>query len=139
MTNQSLIEEWVKRAKSNLERARAGRASEEILYEDLCFDCQQVAEKSLKALLVHIDVAFPWTHSIAKLIELIEEKGVDVPEEIKESISLTTYAVSTRYPGDYESVDEEEYKETVEIAERVFCWVEKKLEEDKIPLSSYTF
>ncbi|MBU1261809.1 HEPN domain-containing protein [bacterium] len=129
MTNQTLVEKWLKRAKSNLEIARAKIVSEEILYEDLCFDCQQVVEKSLKALLVHINVVFPWTHSITKLIELIEEKGIDVPEEVKESISLTTYAVTTRYPGDYESVDEEEYNEAVEIAEKVLKWVERWIQE----------
>lgn len=41
-----MSEEWLRRAKSNLERARKGKLSEDILYEDLCFDCQQVAEKS---------------------------------------------------------------------------------------------
>jgi len=37
MRNQSLVEEWLKRAKSNLGRARIGKISEDILYEDLCF------------------------------------------------------------------------------------------------------
>lgn len=35
MKNQSLADEWLKRARSNLERARAGKVSEGILYEDL--------------------------------------------------------------------------------------------------------
>ena len=38
MKNREIISEWLKRSKSNLERARAGKGSEEILYEDLCFD-----------------------------------------------------------------------------------------------------
>ena len=112
-----------------MERAQAGKVSEGILYEDLCFDCQQVVEKSLKALLVHIGVDFPWTHSIAELIELIEKTGIDIPEEIKDSVILTAYAVNTRYPGDYEFVDEEEYREAVRIAERVYRWVGKKMKE----------
>jgi HEPN domain-containing protein len=44
--------EWIKRSKSNLERAKAGQVSEDILFEDLCFDCQQSVEKALKALLI---------------------------------------------------------------------------------------
>ncbi|SNQ60328.1 HEPN domain-containing protein [Candidatus Methanoperedens nitratireducens] len=129
MKNQSLVEEWLKRAKSNLGRARIGKISEEILYEDLCFDCEQAVEKSLKALLVHISVAFPHTHSISSLIELIEDNGIEVPDEIKESISLTAYAVSTRYPGDFEPVDEEEYQEALKIAKKVFNWAKKRIKE----------
>lgn len=45
--------EWLRRAHSNLARARADRNSPEILYEDLCFDAQQAAEKAIKAVLVH--------------------------------------------------------------------------------------
>jgi HEPN domain-containing protein len=129
MKNQSLADDWLKRARSNLERARAGKVSEGILYEDLCFDCEQAVEKSLKGLLVHIGVPFPRTHSIANLIELIEDTGIDVEDYIKESISLTAYAVSTRYPGNFEPVMEKEYKEALEIAERIFNWVRKKLED----------
>ena len=128
MKNQDLVNQWRKRAKSNLERAKAGKVSEEILYEDLCFDCQQAVEKSLKALLVYVGVVFPPTHSPGKLIELIEENGINVPEEIKDSIPLAAYAVDTRYPGDYEPVDKEEYEEAVKIAERVYFWVEKRIE-----------
>lgn len=129
MKNQSLVEEWLKRAKSNLERAKAGKISEDILYEDLCFDCEQAVEKSLKALLVHIGIAFPYTHSIASLIELIEESGIEVSDDIKESVSLTAYAVGTRYPGDFEPVEEDEYYDALEIADRVFNWAKKRIKE----------
>ena len=50
MKNNEFARDWLRRAKSNLERARVGKIKDEILYEDLCFDCQQSAEKALKAL-----------------------------------------------------------------------------------------
>jgi len=37
---------------------------------------------------------------------------------------LTAYAVDTRYPGDYEPVNKEEYKEALKIAEDVFKWLD---------------
>jgi HEPN domain-containing protein len=52
MRNESLVRIWLKRAKSNLQIAKAGKVFEDILYEDLCFDCEQAVEKALKALLV---------------------------------------------------------------------------------------
>jgi len=80
-------------------------------------------------LLVSIDVPFPRTHSISHLIELIEEHNIKVPDEIMDSISLSAYAVSTRYPGDFEPVDEQEYKEALETAEKVFNWVRKRIDD----------
>ena len=56
--------EWLRRARSNLARARADRGLPDDLYEDLCFDTQQAVEKSLKALLVHRGLAFPKTHAM---------------------------------------------------------------------------
>jgi HEPN domain-containing protein len=131
MRNESFVRIWLKRAKSNLMIAKAGKVFEDILYEDLCFDCEQTVEKALKALLVSIDVSFPRTHSISHLIELIETQNIKVPDEIKDSISLTAYAVSTRYPGDFEPVDEQEYQEALETAKKVFDWVRKIIEGDK--------
>jgi len=40
MKNKDIISEWLKRARSNLERARAKKTTDEILYEDLCFDAR---------------------------------------------------------------------------------------------------
>lgn len=41
MKNRTLVEQWLSRAQTNLDRARAGKIQETVLYEDLCFDCQQ--------------------------------------------------------------------------------------------------
>jgi len=42
---------WLRHSRSNLARAESGRMTPEILYEDLCFDAQQAAEKALKDVL----------------------------------------------------------------------------------------
>jgi HEPN domain-containing protein len=123
MKNRTLVEQWLSRALSNLDRARAGKVRDTILYEDLCFDCQQAAEKSLKALLVANDKESPRTHIIAHLLETLEQTGLKIPENIKAASDLTEYAVHTRYPGLYEPVTEEEYREALAMAERVHEWV----------------
>jgi HEPN domain-containing protein len=74
-----------------------------------------------------LDKKFLPTHSIARLLELAAEAGVDIPEEIESAIDLTDYAVKIRYPGERESVGEEEYKDALKIAEKVYLWVTKKL------------
>lgn len=124
MKNREIILDWLKRARSSLERAKMGKVTQGILYEDLCFDAQQAVEKSLKAMLVKLNQSFPKTHSIGILLKLIEEAGVEIPENINQAKLLTAYVVDTRYPGDYEPVNKEEYKEALKIAEDVFKWLD---------------
>ena len=122
------IREWMMRAKSNLSRAKTGKISPDILYEDLCFDAQQAVEKSLKSLCIAYELVFPTTHNIGFLIELIQKAKVIFPEELLTARLLTDYAVETRYPGDYKPVNESEYQKAVEIAEKMYDWIERRLE-----------
>ncbi len=59
MKNLKIAKEWVKRAKSNLAMAKAGRVSQDILYEDLCFEAQQAVEKGLKSSALPMRLSFP--------------------------------------------------------------------------------
>ncbi len=120
---------WIKRAESNLARAGVGKSDEKILYEDLCFDCQQAVEKSLKAVLVLYDQEPVITHSIALLLgNIVENINIDIPDFVNESVILSDYAVQTRYPGFYEPVTEEEYKTALQLATQVLNWVKKEIE-----------
>ncbi len=117
--------EWLRRARSNLARARADRGLPDVLYEDLCFDAQQAVEKCLKALLVYRKAPFPKTHAIADLLTLVQQSGIDVPEEIREAGELTEYAVEARYPGLFEDVTRADYVHALNLAQRVLKWVER--------------
>lgn len=64
MNDKEKIDEWLKRARSSLAMAKAGKITTEILYEDLCYDAQQAVEKSLKALCIKYGIVFPKTHNI---------------------------------------------------------------------------
>lgn len=131
MKNRELVNDWMKRAKSNLERVKAGRTSEDVVYEDLCFDAQQCAEKSLKSLLVSLDVEFPWKHDIDVLFDLISKSGIEIPDDLKGAVILTRYATHTRYPGLAEPVSEDDYQKALVLAEKVFNWVSKILKKVK--------
>lgn len=127
MKNSDKALQWLRRAKSNIARAQVGIVSPDILYEDLCFDVQQAVEKSLKAFCVYRGIVFPKTHDIGYLLELLEKTKITIPAKIREASLLTDYAVELRYPGDYEPVEEDEYKNALKIMESVFKWVEKKV------------
>ena len=120
-------EEWLRRARSSMARARAGRVHPDVLFEDLCFDAQQAAEKALKAVLVRRKTPFPKTHDISELLTLLHQAGTDVPEDIRRAAMLTPYAVEARYPGLGEEVTAQEHAQAVTTAERVLAWAESLL------------
>lgn len=121
--------EWLNRAKSNLTRTKLGNDIPGVYLEDLCFDAQQAAEKAIKAVLLHQNVPFPYTHDLAELLPLIERSGEPVPETIREAVNLTPFAAEARYPGPQETVTREEYEKAVMIAETVVHWAEEQIGE----------
>lgn len=119
--------EWLRRARSNLQRARGDARLPGVYLEDLCFDAQQAGEKAIKAVLIDAGVAFPYVHDLAALLTVLEESGAPVPDEVKEAGRLTRFAVETRYPGLVEPVTDEEQETAVRIAEIVVDWAERIL------------
>ena len=125
MSDKEEIEIWLARAKSNLSIAQQSDI-EGAFFEDLCFEAEQAAEKALKALLIYVSGDYLKVHSFSLLLSHLENY-LAVPENIKESIELSDYAVQTRYPGDYYPVGEEEYQRAIDLADRVVCWVEEQI------------
>ena len=103
--------DWLRHARSDLALAQVS-PSRGVLLEGLCFHAQQAAEKALKALLVASSIPIPRTHNIRTLLDVLGTE-TSVPEEMEDAAILTDYAVMTRYPGDYEAVDRDEYEEAV--------------------------
>ena len=116
-------EDWMERARASLALAR-GRELEGVYLEDLCYQAQQAAEKALKACYLKRVTAFPFVHSLDQLLSGLEDLGLDIPEAVDQATILTRYAVETRYPGPYEAVSEEEYREAIHSAETILAWVE---------------
>lgn len=124
-----VAEEWMRRARSNLALAKQEKPSDAV-WEDLCFDAQQAAEKALKAVLVRFRIEFPKTHAMEPLIHLLEASGHPVPSSLLEAKDLTDYAVELRYPfpEEGEEVTEEDYRRAVAIAQKIVEWAEKVIE-----------
>ncbi len=117
-------QEWLRRAKSNLALARQSN-SEEIYWEDLCFETQQAAEKAMKAVLIARGIPFRYVHDLAELLTLLENHGIELPETVRMAASLTDYSVEARYPGPFEPVTEDEFREALSLAEGVVAWADK--------------
>lgn len=72
-------------------------------YRLIAYHAQQCAEKYLKAYLVFHRIDFPYTHNIARLLELCVGKG-EWGEGLHDAQGLTPFAITARYPGEDEAV-----------------------------------
>ena len=66
------------------------------------------------------------THDIKRLIELIT-LFVPAPINPHDAGVITQYAISTRYPGDYDTVTEDEWKQALKIAEKTLNWAKVQI------------
>lgn len=114
-------EHWLARAEGHLAIARQSKPPE-AFWEDLAFHAQQAAEFALKAVYQRRGIAFRFTHSIEELGSGLEEGGEPIPDEVRDAIILTRYAVHARYPGAGLPVSRKEHESAVELASAVVAW-----------------
>ena len=63
----------------------------------LGFHAEQAVEKALKAVLAHRSVAFPRTHNLAVLLELLTRSGLALPPDADDLARLIPFGVMARY------------------------------------------
>jgi|SRR5579864_5526905 len=95
-----LTRQWAAKAEADFHSAqRELRARKQPNLDGACFHAQQCAEKYLKARLHEAGIAFPKTHDLTRLLDLI------IPAEplwgsLRPSLNrLTVFSVQFRYPG----------------------------------------
>lgn len=74
-------------------------------YEAIGFHAQQACEKALKAVLTGRGLAYPRTHNLGLLIDLVRAAAIEVPDAVELAVELTPFAVFYRY--DEYDLDEE--------------------------------
>jgi HEPN domain-containing protein len=91
----------------------------------VCFHCQQLVEKYLKAYLIAQSVEIKKTHNIEFL--LAECEAFDPEFAQIDPKDLNDYGVEIRYPGDFYTPTIEETLEHKKIALEIKLMVENKL------------
>lgn len=94
-----VIQGWMRKAQSDIVALEASLNAGAL--DAACFHAQQSVEKYLKAFLVQSGVSFPFTHNLAKLVELCA--GVDASFQSLLPIvePLTPYAIEMRYDSEF--------------------------------------
>lgn len=123
---------WISHAEEDLRLAQHGlKLKSSCPYRLIAYHAQQCAEKYIKAFLVYHKIDFPYTHNISRLLELCAEKA-DWTEKIKEAEELAPFAITTRYPGEYEEVTKENVVRAIKIAKSVKRTVRAALAQEGI-------
>jgi len=90
------------------------------------FHAQQAVEKAPKAVLSAHDRAYPWTHDLRHLMELLDAAGSPLPDELADARRLTPWAAEFRYG---ETIDDElDRPATVDIVDAVMRWAEPQVD-----------
>jgi HEPN domain-containing protein len=94
------VEAWIRKAEGNFISATTLVRRRNILLPDVvCNQCHQCAEKYLKAILVRHRTAFPKTHDLTQLEDLVAGVDPDVRLVHTHLAVLDPYGIDIRYPG----------------------------------------
>ncbi len=96
---KKLTAEWARKAEVDRRGARKLAPSRPPMHDLVCFCCQQVAEKYLKALLEEQGLAVPRTHDLEDLLSLLLPSHPPLLSLRRGCKFLIQFAVDTRYPG----------------------------------------
>src|SRR5262249_30535945 len=97
---QDATRRWAHKAESDVTTARQLAAARPRQNDQICFHCQQAAEKYLKALLQELGLALPRTHDLEELLDLLLPHDGTLRGLRRGASFLTQFAVDFRYPGE---------------------------------------
>jgi len=115
-----LTRDWVAKAEGDyLVATQIMRRRKNRVLDAACFHAQQCAEKYFKARLAEAAIAFPKTHDLVVLLNLLGKVEPLWSSLLPAAQVLTDYAVDFRYPGDQASLSEA--KQAVKDAAAIRC------------------
>src|SRR4051812_46979233 len=91
--------EWVRKAEADFQLAVEIARNRMGFPDQLCFHCQQSAEKYLKALLEELGLTVPKIHDLEDLLALVAPQHPNLRSLRRGLLFLTKFAVPYRYPG----------------------------------------
>lgn len=95
-----LTREWVRKAEADYSGARQLQNCPDPVHDLVCFHCQQLVEKYMKALLEESGSGVPRTHDLDRLLFLLQSAFPTMIKLKRGLLFLSRHAVDTRYPGE---------------------------------------
>lgn len=127
MTNPDDSRNWLEKARRDLLVIDRTSAGDGVPWDMVCFHAQQAVEKAFKACLIADAIDPPRTHDLLKLLDLLENAGVDFRSTRITCETLGNFAVQTRYPGDATEISETQGRWAAEKAHEIVAAVRELL------------
>lgn len=115
------VTQWIRYARTDLRAAKFSLELSSEFKAVSAFHSQQCAEKIVKAYLVFYKVRVQKTHNMAQLLEDLAQIDPKLAKKLNKAKSLTTYAVTYRYPeAERKPLTAARAKTALKTAEKVF-------------------
>jgi len=109
---------WIKYASEDLHAAQIIISEPTIAHRHVCWLAQQSAEKSIKAVLIFLQIDFHRIHDLDALRNLIPDDW-SVKARFPDLAILTEWAVEARYPGNWQEANESDARFAIKQAEEI--------------------
>ena len=123
----------LQKARRDARHAARFLADAEVDDQHVGFCCQQAVEKAIKSVLSRRGIRYRRTHDLSELIELTKASGIDVPDDLLKSVTLTPFAVEFRYddlPDADDPAEAFDRAEAVRLASVAVAWADALTGED---------
>lgn len=115
--------QWLIKAEHDLKSAEILLQGADPVLDTGVYHCQQVAEKSLKAVLAFWEEPLVRTHDITALVEKCVAHDTTFEQWRNAAEELTPYGTFFRYPGDVLEPDPEDATHALETAKQVYDFI----------------
>lgn len=131
--NNLLVNEWLKKADDDERNAHSLLTHKDGVPSGACLFSHQMAEKNLKAFLVHKKKRHPKTHNLSELTELCSAEDPSFLGLKEEVVHLDPFYTPSRYPGDYPELTWRDAEQAFEAAKKIKEFVAEKIEDENRP------
>lgn len=128
MTPHDLANVFLRKAREDLTALTRLASDPQVADEIVGFHAQQAIEKALKGVLTAAGVRVGKTHNVERLLELLADAGIDSPDWLRETATLTPFAAILRYIElELDApVDRDAY---CALTQRTLAWATERVEE----------
>jgi len=118
---------WVRKAEEDRRGVMRLRTGRRAIHSLICFHCQQMAEKYLKALVHERGLAVPRTHDFRKLLAVLGPTDPELARFGRAAFGLSRYAVGPRYPDLFSTPGASQSRSAFAAAARIRAEVRRRL------------
>ena len=113
------VRRWVQKAENDFRNAEyVLTLKEDCPFDTVSYHCQQCVEKYLKALLILRNLISREPHDLVILFNLLKDVET-LPLQVEKVQPLNRYSIESRYPGDWEPIEESEARSAFEMVRNI--------------------